>query len=234
MAVLSVEPKKKEKAIWPAKNSIWCKVFEAFAKFILKYWSPLSVHGINNLPDKPFLIASNHQSHMDSAMLCVAAGLDFRDVGLIAAKDYFFEKSYRRLVTYFLNLIPITRGKGPQSIRETSFFCHSFLKEGGQALVIYPEGTRTLDGQIKPFKQGTAILAHELNIPIVPALIKGSFKAFPKGTFFIRPKKVSVTFGPSFFVADFLKKEVDHERRKTFSAYRKATLELEMRVRSLS
>ena len=62
-------------------------------------------------------------------------------------------------------------------------------------LIIFPEGTRTINGQLGEFKKTFAILSKELNIPIVPVSIKGAYEALPKGSFFPRPfRKVQVEF----------------------------------------
>jgi 1-acyl-sn-glycerol-3-phosphate acyltransferase len=51
----------------------------------------------------------------------------------------------------------------------------------GRALLIFPEGTRSIDGHIAEFKKGAAILAYELGVPIVPVGIRGTFEAWPRG-----------------------------------------------------
>jgi 1-acyl-sn-glycerol-3-phosphate acyltransferase len=50
-----------------------------------------------------------------------------------------------------------------------------------RALLIFPEGTRSIDGHVEDFKKGAAILAYELGIPIVPVGIRGTFEAWPRG-----------------------------------------------------
>ena len=62
-------------------------------------------------------------------------------------------------------------------------------------LIIFPEGTRTVNGKLGDFKKTFAILSKELNIPIVPVSIKGAYEALPKGSFFPKPfRKVRVEF----------------------------------------
>ena len=63
-------------------------------------------------------------------------------------------------------------------------------------VLIYPEGTRSLTGKLQPFKLGVGVLACELNVPVVPTHISGSYQAMPKGSWFPRPAKVRVSFGP--------------------------------------
>lgn len=218
---------------WPASQSRLSKSFEVFCKTIFKIYCPLTVHGREKLPEPPFLICSNHASHIDSTMLMVASGFSFQKVGLIAAKDYFFDQSHRFYLHYMMNLVPIARGTGARAIKESIIACRSFLDNGGRALIIYPEGTRSQTGKIARFKEGAAILAHDLDIPIVPACVIGSDNSLPKGSYFIRPTKMSVRFGRSFKVSDWLAFNEMDDRKATFHAYREATMETERQVRAM-
>lgn len=218
---------------WPAQNSSWAKSFEAFCKTVFKLYCPLKPLGTHNLPPAPFIVCSNHASHLDSSMLMVALGLPFRKIGLIAAKDYFFDQSHRFYLHYMMNLVPIARGSGAKAIKDSIVACRSFLNAGGQALIIYPEGTRTTTGTIARFKEGAAILAHELDLPIVPAYVGGSFEALPKGSYFIKPHRVFVKFGEPVRVSDWLSFDEKEDRKAIFIAYREATAEVEKRVRAL-
>lgn len=218
---------------WHAKNSVWSKCFSAFCKTIFNVYCPLKVHGRQNLPKPPFLICSNHRSHMDSAVLVVAADLLFRDTGFIAAKDYFFDQSHRLFLQHLINLVPIARGSGPGAIKDSIAVCDNFLHSGGKALVMFPEGTRASSEKMGKFKDGAAILAHELNLPMVPAYIKGAGDSLPKGSYFIRPHRIDVSFGPSFMVGPIEHQNDEEYRKKRLTAIREATLEMEKRVHEL-
>lgn len=218
---------------WPAQQSRLAMPFESFCKTIFKMYCPLTVYGADNLPEPPFLICSNHASHIDSTMLMAGTGMSFKKIGLIAAKDYFFDQSHRYYLHFMMNLVPIARGTGARAIKDSIIACRSFLDSGGRALIIYPEGTRSLTGKISKFKEGAAIMAHELDIPLVPACVIGSNNVLPKGSYFLRPKKLTVCFGRSFKVADWLSYEEKDDRKAVFNAYRESTMELERRVRAL-
>ena len=71
--------------------------------------------------------------------------------------------------------------------------CLKALKNN-EIVAIFPEGTRTSNGEIGEFKKTFAILSKELGVPVVPVSIKGAFEAMPKGTIFPRPKPVKVEF----------------------------------------
>ncbi|MCA9507260.1 MAG: 1-acyl-sn-glycerol-3-phosphate acyltransferase [Myxococcales bacterium] len=220
-------------SVWPAQKSAWATSFEIFCKSVFKIYCPLQTFGRENLPSVPFIICSNHASHLDSSMLMAATGLAFQKIGLIAAKDYFFDQSHRFYLHYMMNLVPIARGNGGRAIKDSIIACRSFLDEGGQALIIYPEGTRTITGVMGRFKEGAAILAHELDLPMVPAYVGGSFNALPKGSYFIKPHRLWVAFGEPVMVSDWLSYDEKNDRRATFIAYREATAEIQKRVRDL-
>lgn len=219
---------------WPARKSYLSSAFEGFCRSIFKFYCSLTVLGQENLPKVPFLICSNHASHIDSSMLMMALNRSFKDIGLIAAKDYFFDKDHRFFLHYMMNLVPIARGKGSGAIRDSVIACRSFLKSGGNVLIIYPEGTRSMDGKIAHFKEGAAILAHELGLPIVPAFVEGSRECLPKGSYYLRPKDLKVHFGRPVMVSDYLLPGEEDERKAKFHAYREATGMVEKEVRRLA
>jgi 1-acyl-sn-glycerol-3-phosphate acyltransferase len=231
--ILSVGRDDKAGIEWPAQHSALAKPFEVFCKTVFKLYCPLNVEGRENLPEPPFLICSNHASHMDSTMLMAAMGYPFKKIGLIAAKDYFFDQSHRFYLHFLLNLVPIARGTGARALKDSITACRSFLESGGYALIIYPEGTRSTSGKMARFKEGAAILSHDLDLPLVPACVIGSELTLPKGAYMIRPQKLGVRFGKSFRVADWLAFDEKSDRKAVFNAYREATVELEKRVRAL-
>jgi 1-acyl-sn-glycerol-3-phosphate acyltransferase len=77
----------------------------------------------------------------------------------------------------------------------------------GEILCIFPEGARSIDGEIKPFKKGVAILAKELNRPLLPARLIGSFEIWPRGESFPRPHPLTIIFGPPVTVEELLSQE---------------------------
>ena len=144
------------------------------------------------------MVCSNHNSHMDSAALMYASGMGFNQFGMVAAKDYFFENKKRKnSLPLLMNLIPADRKSNRQTIARLMAACREFLQPGGRAIIIYPEGTRSLDGEMAPLKKGAAMIATELNIPIVPAYMHGTFASLPKLGKFPRPKRIHVYFGES-------------------------------------
>lgn len=171
-------------------------VFEAFARLVFRFYCPLTVEGRENLPPMPFLFCSNHSSHMDSIVLMTASRRSFSRFGLLAASDYFFRSpAVYRGFSCLVNLIPISRSPTPSSLNGTIEECRRFLNGGTRSLILFPEGTRSLDGQIAPFKRGAGMLAVHLGLPLVPAYIEGTRQAMPKGRFFPSPRRLTIRIG---------------------------------------
>ena len=74
----------------------------------------------------------------------------------------------------------------------------------GKILNIYPEGQRALDGQLAEFRKGAAILATELNVPIIPVALDGLYRVWPRGAKLIRPAKVKIRFGVPIYLSEVI------------------------------
>jgi 1-acyl-sn-glycerol-3-phosphate acyltransferase len=181
-------------AFWaPALGSL---CFERFCAGFFKWYCPLRVEGKHHLPNRPFLLCSNHASHADSAVLMTASGRSFRNFALIGASDYFFRSwRVRYAVSPLMNVIPIDREPGAKSLSACLSNCRSFLEQTGGGLILYPEGTRSPDGEMRAFRSGAVQFAIELDVPVVPAYIEGTHHILPKGRHLPSPGQVTVCFG---------------------------------------
>lgn len=170
--------------------------FEGFCRSFFKWYCPLIVEARHHLPDRPFLLCSNHTSHADSAVLMTASGRSFRSFALIGASDYFFRsRRVRWAVSPLMNVIPIDRDPGAKSLSACLETCRRFMQQTGGNLILYPEGTRSQDGRMRPFKSGAALFAIELDVPVIPAYIEGTHHILPKGHNVPRSGPVTVRFG---------------------------------------
>jgi 1-acyl-sn-glycerol-3-phosphate acyltransferase len=222
------EPVKAEKMLSAPQTG--STVFQAFCRAFFIYYCRLTVVGRDHLPASPFIICSNHASHIDSAVLMTASGLPFNSFALLGASDYFFDSwKARFLVSRFMNVIPINRQARPKLLRRSLAMCAEFLQRTHGNLILYPEGTRSDDGEIQTFKNGAGLFAVDLRVPIVPAHIDGAYNVLAKGTLMPRPGPVLVRFGePITFEAH----QFDALRRRV---PRRAAIELlEQRIRALS
>ena len=185
---------KADGAFWaPAVGSA---MFESFCRMFFACYCPLTVVGRHHLPHEPFLLCSNHTSHVDSAALMTATGRSFRTLALLGASDYFFHsRRVRWSVAPLMNIIPIERRPGPKSLAACLAVCHRFLEQTGGGLILYPEGTRSPDGEMRAFKAGAGLFAMELGVPLVPAHIEGTHRILPKGQSVPRSAPLTVRFG---------------------------------------
>lgn len=205
-------------------------LFYIFCKFFFRFYCPLHISGKENLPPPPFILCSNHCSHMDTPALMLATGLPFHYFGMIAAKDYFFANAKRKnIATLFMNLIPIHRKCTRGSIAKDFSMCGSFIQQGNHNLIIYPEGTRSLTGDVQPFKRGPAMMATELGVPIVPVHIQGTHYTLGKGRTIPRRGKISVVIGEPLHA----KQENTISRKEKFESYHTMTTILENKIKAL-
>jgi len=171
-------------------------MFQAFCRVFFIYYCRLTVAGKDHLPASPFIICSNHTSHIDSAVLMTASGLPFSAFAMLGASDYFFDSWRTRfLVSRFMNVIPIDRHGQHKSLRRSLTMCEEFLQRMQGNLILYPEGTRSCDGEIQTFKKGAGLFAVDLGVPVVPAHIEGAHNVLAKGKFMPRRGTVTVRFG---------------------------------------
>lgn len=133
----------------------------------------IRVYGRNNLPsDGAVLICSNHQSHFDPVLVGMA--LD-RRLNFLARRSLFRFAPFRWLIQS-LDAIPIEReGTGFGGLKETL----RRIKRG-EAVLLFPEGTRSPDGALAPLKSGVLVLARRGKAPLLPVAISGAFESWPR------------------------------------------------------
>jgi 1-acyl-sn-glycerol-3-phosphate acyltransferase len=145
-----------------------------------------------HLPDGPFILAANHSSHTDTiAILSSLPSMVRKRTFVAAARDYFFNNVRFAWARYLFNLIPADRRGGLPSLRKT---ISSVIEKNG-AILMFPEGTRSRDGKIKPFKQGLGYVASTLNIPVLPIYISGGCAIMNASQFFPCSGSITVHFG---------------------------------------
>lgn len=141
------------------------------------------------------LVCANHQSHFDPVLVGLAVD---RRLNYLA-RDTLFGFLPLRLLIESLDAIPIERdGFGLAGIKETL----KRLKRG-EAVLIFPEGTRTLDGQLAPLKPGFAALARRSGAPLVPIGLDGAFDAWPRSAALPRRSKIQIVIGAPIRPEDY-------------------------------
>jgi 1-acyl-sn-glycerol-3-phosphate acyltransferase len=155
----------------------------------------VAIEGRDRLDDigEPVVFVSNHSSHLDTPLiLCSLPPHLRRNTAVVAAADYFFDSWWRGLATALaFNAVPIERrGRTKNTIPFE-------LIEDGWNLLLYPEGTRSPDGWVHPFRAGAALLCARTGRPAVPIAIRGAYRAMPRGRSWpVRGRpRVSVRYG---------------------------------------
>jgi long-chain acyl-CoA synthetase len=160
------------------------------AKVFLKLYFRLKGEGLENLPEAPFILAPNHQSFFDGLFVAVFLKNKLMKQTYFYAKEKHIKNKLVRFIADKNNVIVMDLNDLKTSLQKMA----EVLKRG-KNIIIFPEGTRTQNGEIGDFKKTFAILSRELNIPIVPVAISGAYNALPRGAHFPKPwKKINVKF----------------------------------------
>lgn len=148
------------------------------------------VEGLENIPAGTCLFAANHASNIDPPVL---VGAIPRRIGILAKKSLF---AIPIMGTAFrmAHFIPVDRASAESALASLDLAA-KYMKEGTSYL-IYPEGTRSADGRLLPFKRGAFLLAIRAGVPVVPVACIGARSILPKKSLRIRPGEILVRFCP--------------------------------------
>ncbi len=172
----------------PKNNSIGL-FSKGFFHLAFKYYLHYKASRIKNLTH-PVIFAGNHQSFADGAILNHSLPNKMLRNTYYTAKVKHFNSPAMKFAANHCNVLVIDINK---KLTETLQTLSAVLKQG-KNVVIFPEGVRSRDGKMGEFKKAFAILAKELEIPVVPFGIKGAYKVFKKGHIFPRPGKIEIQF----------------------------------------
>ncbi len=165
-------------------------VFKKIIKPIARTYFRLEVSGVENIPDSPFILAPNHQSYLDGFLILASVPDKTAKDLYFLAEESNFKSSLRKWLAKHFHILLININKNlKESLQKTAM-----LLKMKKNVVIFPEGARTRDGNLLPFKKSFAILSKELNVPIVPVVIKGAYQSFPIGAKFPKPMKIEIKF----------------------------------------
>ena len=188
---------KKEKLEFAQVPRWYARAFRAMITGIYRRYFSLKCQGLEHIPQgRPYIIMPNHTSHLDTLTVITALGTRAYRLWTLAARDYWFAN---RLQGWFartcLNALPIEReGNFTEFLQDLRAANEVMAQHNG--LLIFPEGTRSLDGNLQPFMPGVlSLLIYGPNVPVIPAYIEGTYHALPKGQNLPKRHPVRIVFG---------------------------------------
>ncbi len=142
--------------------------------YVNPFWQ-YKIEGVENIdPDKTYILIANHSSYFDILVLYST----FRKFKFVS-KETIFKIPLIGWNMYLNQYVRIKRGN-LSSIKDMMAVCKQWLSKGA-SVMMFPEGTRTETGDMIPFRAGCFNLALDLNVPIIPVVIYGTYEVFPKG-----------------------------------------------------
>lgn len=194
---------------FPRQPYMLLYAIRSVAALLLRGWMGiyhrLRIDGGENLPASgSFILVCNHTSHLDT--LCMLSAVPLKKIHRVfpaAAADYFFSSLPRSAVSAVLiNALPFDRTvKGAESLSA----CSELLKNDGNVLIIFPEGTRTTNGKMGRFRSGIGRLVAGTDLPVVPCHLTGGTRAWPKGKLLPRPFRLHLRIGEPQNYSDYAK-----------------------------
>lgn len=194
----------------PHRTSLLWDLLKTTFRIMSSVLFDLKVHGKEHIPPTGgVLIVSNHQSFLDPVVLAV----QLRRPMSYMAKSELFEPPVFGPAIRNLNAFPVQQsGNATAAIKESVR-----RLQQGHMLVIYPEGSRTPDGELQEIEQGAAlIIRRATGVKVVPAVIEGTFAAWPRGRAIFRPARVEVMYGPPLEVEGLKANEITALIDRTF------------------
>jgi long-chain acyl-CoA synthetase len=166
---------------------------------MFKLYGRISVSGLENLPAKgPYIIAPNHLSLVDAPSIMAVIPWRIGSQAFFLGATEFFGSPVMSKIAKVIQVIPVDMDTRLYGALQLS----AYVLRQGKILCIFPEGTRSRDGSIKEFKKGVGIIARELQVPLIPVAINGTYEMMASGKLFPRPAKVTVSIGKPLYPGD--------------------------------
>ena len=172
----------------------------------------LIVKGKHNLQNRNYIFASNHASLIDIPLLLIAVNR----YTVFIAKSELSKIPIFKSILDMAGFIFVDRKNNDSAVKSMNNLMDD-IKKIPRSVAIFPEGTRTIDGELLPFKKGAAIFAINTNIPVIPVAISGTFSWSKKKLFDMSQSVISFEFGEPIVTENYSFDDRDHlnERIKT-------------------
>ncbi|MFA6141922.1 MAG: AMP-binding protein [Candidatus Omnitrophota bacterium] len=197
--ILNKEPSKEMiKKLYIAPNFaviLGMLLFTGMLRIIFRTVWRLKIFGAENIPAKGrCILCVSHGSYLDGFIVAASVPAGLRKNLFLVGFEAFFDHFLIRRIIKYIKVIPIDPGPHFVEAMQAS----SYVLNNNKMVCIFPEGERTIDGEVKEFKKGVGILAKELNVSLVPVYIEGSYESWPRTKRFPKPYPIKITFGKPF------------------------------------
>jgi long-chain acyl-CoA synthetase len=178
-------------------SPVWmARVFTEFGSLLLyitvKIIWQLKAWGRKDLPcNEAFILCSNHVSFLDAFLIAASLPAGFKKHTFFVGLRGYFEVPLIRNLVKSIRVIPID----PNLRLVEAMQACAYVLRSGKVVCIFPEGGRSIDGEVKEFKKGVGILAKELGVRLLPVYICGAYAAWPRTKRFPKPHPITVVFG---------------------------------------
>ena len=160
--------------------------------FLAKVFFQLKAQGGEHLTPTPSLICPNHTSFLDAVLIFLATPHHRRQSLFFLGSTYYFDLPVIRHLVKALRVIPVDSARHLVEAMQAS----AYVLRHGKTLCVFPEGARSITGELREIKKGVVILAKEVGVPITPASIQGAHAAWGPTRTFPKPHPVNIIFGP--------------------------------------
>ena len=173
-------------------DKIICFLLLNLTLLVLKIFWRLEIKGKENLPlGKPFILCPNHASYLDGFVAAASVGIR-RELNLFfLGYSVYFRHPLVKWAVKTARLIAVDPAVNLTEAMQAS----SYVLRNKKSLCVFPEGERSIDDQVKPFKKGAGVLIKETSALVVPCYIQGSHYSWPRGKAFPRPYPIKIIFG---------------------------------------
>lgn len=185
--------------------------------WVLASGTRLEVSGLENIREgTPYVVVANHRSNIDIMVLLSALPIPIRFLSKVEVFKFPLLGSAMRGA----GMIPLDREMGRRELASIIRNTRSLAAEG-KSLVVFPEGTRSITGEMLPFKTGAIHIAAQVGCPLLPVAVKGTGAIWPPQSSLIRGGPVKVTVMPPIT----LTRKTARQSKKTFMEIRRSLIE---------
>jgi 1-acyl-sn-glycerol-3-phosphate acyltransferase len=181
----------------------------ALCRIITSVWLDFKVHGLKHIPRSGgALLVCNHQSYLDPVFL----GAQMRRQITFVAKSELFAPPGLGWLIRMLNTLPVRRGEADVSAIKEALR----RVEEGQILAMFPEGTRSTHGGLLPIQPGIGLMIKRTDAPVIPAVVDGAWRAWPRGQKLPGKARVRLLYGPPLNVENMKAARIIQHVDQTF------------------